>query len=158
MEAEFRAVGVPLRRRGAITDATLDFLERAFAADEVEENGQRFLFLPRPPRPPIFVGGSTPHALRRAASFGEGWMPTSGDPEALAPMIAELRRMRSELGRTPPEVVTLTSLPLDDPARAADQVAALGRAGVTRIVHAFRYADPAELARAAETLLRTVRR
>src|SRR6185369_3068247 len=48
MEAEFRAVGVPFARRAAITDETLAFLRRCFAADEVEANGQRFLFKPRP--------------------------------------------------------------------------------------------------------------
>src|SRR5262250_981310 len=43
MHAEFRAVGVDRRRRGALTDATLAFLQRCFAADEAESNGQRFL-------------------------------------------------------------------------------------------------------------------
>src|SRR5262245_22865763 len=42
MEAEFRAAGVDRKRRGAITDTTLEFLNRCFAADEVESNGQRF--------------------------------------------------------------------------------------------------------------------
>ena len=53
MKAEFRALGVDRSRRGRITDETLDFLQRCFAADEVEANGQPFLFLPRPERPPI---------------------------------------------------------------------------------------------------------
>src|SRR5262245_21132389 len=66
MAAEFRAVGVDPRRRGALMDETLAFLQRCFAADEAESNGQPFLFLPRPARPPIFVGGAPPHALRRA--------------------------------------------------------------------------------------------
>src|SRR2546428_1800155 len=44
MEAEFRALGVAKARRGAIADATLEFLHRCFAADEVEAHGQRFLF------------------------------------------------------------------------------------------------------------------
>src|SRR5215831_5196213 len=42
MRAEFRALGVDLRRRGAITDATLAFLDRCFADDVVEANGQPF--------------------------------------------------------------------------------------------------------------------
>ena len=45
-------------RRGALTDRTLDFFDRCFAADVVEANGQPFLFLPRPPRPPLFIGGA----------------------------------------------------------------------------------------------------
>jgi len=53
MGAEFRAVGVDRRRRVAITDQTLDFLDRCFAGDVVEANGQPFLFLPRPARPEL---------------------------------------------------------------------------------------------------------
>src|SRR5215470_3895253 len=82
MEAEFRAAGVARERRGRITDSTLAFLHRCFAADEVEANGQRFLFRPRPSRPPIFVGGAPPHALRRAVRFGDGWMPVGGDADS----------------------------------------------------------------------------
>src|SRR5271169_4882781 len=63
MEAEFRAVGAAKAHRGALTDHTLEFLHRCFAADEVETNGQRFLFLPRRQRPPTFVGGAPPQAL-----------------------------------------------------------------------------------------------
>src|SRR5580765_8784182 len=78
MEAEFRAVGVPRNQRGRITDQTLAFLNQCFSNDVVELNGQPFLFRPRPPRPPIFVGGAAPQALRRAAKFGDGWMPMRG--------------------------------------------------------------------------------
>jgi alkanesulfonate monooxygenase SsuD/methylene tetrahydromethanopterin reductase-like flavin-dependent oxidoreductase (luciferase family) len=72
MEPEFRVVGVARERRGAITDHTLEFLHRCFAANEVEEAGVRFLFLPRPKRPPIYVGGSGRPAMLRAARFGDG--------------------------------------------------------------------------------------
>ena len=44
------------------------------------EAGQPFLFLPRPKRPPIYVGGAGRAVLRRTARFGEGWMPNGGDP------------------------------------------------------------------------------
>ena len=91
MEPEFRALGVDRRRRGAITDETLEFLRRCFAADEMEANGQPFLFLPRPSRPPIFVGGAAPHALRRTVRWGDGWMPTGADPTPLREPIEQLR-------------------------------------------------------------------
>ena len=157
MAAEFRALGVPRERRGAITDATLTFLERAFAGDEVEANGQRFLFLPRPARPPIFVGGAPPHALRRTLRFGDGWMPFGGDPAALEAPIRELHAAAAEAGKRVPEVVVLTTLALDDPPRAAAQARALAAVGATRLVHAWRYPDAAAFARAAETLATAVR-
>ena len=157
MEAEFRALGVSKRERGALTDTTLEFLERCFASDEVEENEQRFLFLPRPERPPIFVGGAAPHALRRAVRYGDGWMPMSGDPEQLRPQIAELRRLAEEAGRDAPEVVVLTMLPLHDPQRAAELALVFAEVGVTRLIHAPRYNDGSEFHRSAETLAKSVR-
>jgi probable F420-dependent oxidoreductase len=84
MEAEFRALGVERSRRGAITDETLELFNRCFAADEVEVNGQPMLFLPRPARPPIYIGGKGEHALRRAARFADGWAPTGSDPASYA--------------------------------------------------------------------------
>jgi probable F420-dependent oxidoreductase len=157
MEAEFRVVGVERERRGAITDRTLEFLHRCFAADEVEEAGQRFLFLPRPKRPPLYVGGTGRPALRRAARFAEGWMPTGGDPQKLGPDIRELRELFAAAGKPVPEVIALTSLPLDEPDEAAERVRALAAVGVTAVVHASRYADGAGFARNAEKLALRIR-
>lgn len=153
MDAEFKAVGVPKRRRGAVTDATLEFLHRCFSADVMEANGQSFLFLPRPPPPRIFVGGAFPHALRRTVRFGDGWMPMGGgDAEPLRASIEELRAAAAAAGKPPPEVVVATTLAIDDPPRAAEQVRAFSDVGATRVVHAWRYADSAAFARAAEVL------
>jgi len=150
MEPEFRAAAVAYRERGRITDETLAFLQRCFASDEVEANGQRFLFLPRPPRPPILVGGSPAYAFRRAVRFGDGWMPMlpgAGDPEVLRPAIAALRAQAAAAGRPAPEVAVLTELPLDDPKAAAARLAAFADVGATRVAHGWRYADAAEFAR-----------
>lgn len=152
MEPEFRALGVVRARRGAITDATLDLLHRCFAADTVEENGQSFLFRPRPTRPPILVGGTGPHALARAVRFGDGWMPMGADPAKLAPQIRELRQRFEDAGKPAPEVVALASLPLDDHDAAVRRTAALAAAGVTSVVQSWRYGDAREFAGVAEML------
>jgi probable F420-dependent oxidoreductase len=157
MESEFRASGVDRAQRGRLANATLAFLHRCFANDEVEAHGQRFLFLPRPSRPPIFVGGALPHALRRAVRFGEGWMPAASDPAPLRPLIDELRAAMTAAGKPSPEVVFLTTLPLDDPAHAAARAHACAEAGVTRIVHAWRYPDAAAFAHTCEALQTHVR-
>ena len=81
MEAEFRALGLDSKRKGTMTDDTLAFLHRCFGNDIVESNGQKILFQPRPTRPPIYVGGAPPHALRRAVRFGDGWIPAGVEPE-----------------------------------------------------------------------------
>ncbi|MEW6268151.1 MAG: TIGR03619 family F420-dependent LLM class oxidoreductase [Thermodesulfobacteriota bacterium] len=158
MAAEFRALGVPREQRGRITDATLAFLHDCFAYDQVEANGQRFLFLPRPERPPILVGGAPPHALRRAVEHGDGWMPTGGDVARLAPAVEELRRRAAAAGKPEPAVVLVTSLPLDDEQRAADRVDELASIGVTGVVHGWRYRSVDEFAAVAGTLARIVQR
>jgi probable F420-dependent oxidoreductase len=152
MEAEFRAVGVPSSERSTVAEATLAFLRRCFAADEVEANGQRFLFLPRPPRPPIFVGGAPPHALRRAVRFGDGWMPMGADADALRAPVTRLRELAAADGKPTPEVVAIATLPLEDPPRASARVRAFADIGVTRLVHASRYSGAAAFSRAADAL------
>lgn len=147
MAAEFRAVGIDRRRRGAVADETLAIINRCFAADEVELNGQRFLFRPRPARPPILVGGAPPHALRRAARYGDGWMPMGLPPDALRPHVAELRRLAAEAGKPEPQVAVLTRLPVDDPPQARAVLDAYAAAGATRVIHGVRYRDAAEYAR-----------
>jgi probable F420-dependent oxidoreductase len=147
MAPEFRALGVERSRRGALTDEVLTLLERCFADDEVEWNGQRFLFRPRPPRPPILVGGAPPQAIRRAARFGAGWMPMGGEPEDLAPHVRELRAQVPDA-----EVVVLTALPLGDPAQARRRLDAYRDAGVTRVVHGAGRVDLDGFARAVDGL------
>jgi alkanesulfonate monooxygenase SsuD/methylene tetrahydromethanopterin reductase-like flavin-dependent oxidoreductase (luciferase family) len=155
MEPEFRAVGSPYGRRGRTTDETLDFLQRCFAGDEVESNGQRLLFLPRPPRPPILVGGAPGVALPRAVRFGDGWMPIlprTGDAAALRAPIATLRAEMRTAGRPEPDVTVVTELPLDERAAATERLRAFAEVGATRVVHGWRYPDAAAFTRAAEAL------
>lgn len=154
MEAEFRALGVDRSRRGALTDETLELLHRCFAADEVTVNGQPFLFLPRPERPPIFVGGTGPHALRRAARFGDGWMPNTFDPEKLRGPIGELRRLAHAAGKPDPEVVVSGRLSLDDEEALNTRLRALAEVGVTRVALNIAYGTVEEFQRLAERAVR----
>jgi probable F420-dependent oxidoreductase len=156
MKPEFRALGVTRERRGRLTDRTLDLLRRCFDAEDdvVTENGQRFLFRPRPARPPIYVGGAPPHAFARAARFGDGWLPMGGDPEKLRPQIERLRAAFREHGRRDaPEIVSLAALATGDTARAREQLARLAEAGVTAVIHAAgRYPDAAAFRRHVDAL------
>ena len=141
MAAEFRALGVDVRRRARLTDETLAFIDRCFAADVVEANGQPFLFRPRPPRPTIFIGGAPPHAFRRAVAHRAGWMPMGLGPEQLAPLATELRARAADAGLDVPPVAILTTLPLADATAARDRLAAYGAAGASHVIHGARYAD-----------------
>ena len=143
MEAEFKALGVDRSRRGHLTDAALEFLNRAFANDQVTENGQSFMFLPRPAKPPILIGGAPAHAFRRAVQHGDGWLPMGGkNPEKFAAPVRELRQRFADAGKGEPEVVTFTRLPCENPTALQERLAAWADAGMTGVVHGgVRYAD-----------------
>ena len=155
MEAEFRALGVDRRRRGALTDETLEFLHRCFAHDSVEANGQPFLFRPRPARPPIYVGGSGAHALRRTIRYGDGWLPMVRDPKGLAPGVEELGKLAAAAGKPLPEVVALSFLPAE-PIQARERLAQFEELGVTRLICGLRYDRAEEFRKQAETIARNV--
>jgi probable F420-dependent oxidoreductase len=153
MKKEFRALGVDPRRRGETTDNTLAFLHACFAGDEVEANGQRFLFRPRPPRPPIVVGGAPPHAIRRAVRFGEGWIATGAHAGVLEAGVASLREGMAAAGKPAPEVVLLQPLPVEDDDRLSSRLGELSALGVTHVIHPWRYQDAEEVARIAGRLV-----
>ena len=68
-------------------------------------------------------------------------MPIGLEPDALRPLVADLRA-RAAAKRLPiPEVAALTRLPLDDPGAARDLLARYAEAGATRVIHGERYAD-----------------
>jgi probable F420-dependent oxidoreductase len=150
MQAEFRAVGVDPRRRGRITDAALEFLNRCFAAERRVERPA--LSSCAPAAAADLRRRRAPHALRRAVQFGDGWMPMGADADTLRPAIVALRAAAAQAGKPPPEVVALTRLPLDDRARTRAELERYAAVGVTRVGHAWRYADAAEFTAAAEAL------
>jgi probable F420-dependent oxidoreductase len=81
---EFRALGVPFEKRGRITDEYLEVLAELWTAERPEFHGEfvdfaAIYFEPKPvqkPHPPIWIGGSSMAALRRAARVGNGWFPS----------------------------------------------------------------------------------
>ncbi|MFO0690210.1 MAG: TIGR03619 family F420-dependent LLM class oxidoreductase [Myxococcota bacterium] len=155
MEAEFRAVGVDRRDRGRIADEGLAFLHAAFdgPGDRAVSNGQAFLFRPNPRKPRIWIGGSAPHALTRAARFGDGWMPMTDDPEKLREPIAELARLFAEAGRGKPEVAVFAGLGRRTADEELERLAQLEELGVDELIQGARYDDLDGFRRALDPLL-----
>jgi len=83
MEGEYDALGVDFAARGKIMDESLDVLKLAWSEEEVVYEGSNFRAvgnLPRPlplqkPHPPIWGGGNSAPAIRRAAEKCDGWSP-----------------------------------------------------------------------------------
>ncbi|MBK7952389.1 MAG: TIGR03619 family F420-dependent LLM class oxidoreductase [Deltaproteobacteria bacterium] len=155
MEAEFRAVGVDRRARGRISDEVLSFLHAAFdgPGDRAVSNGQSFLFRPNPAKPRIWIGGAAPHALVRAARFGDGWMPMTDDPEKLREPIAELVQRFAEAGRGKPGVTVFGAVGRCSTDEDLERLATLESLGVDEFIQGARYDDLDGFRRALDPLL-----
>ncbi len=83
LEREFEALNVPFKARGKITDEYLEVLKECWTSDEPKFSGyysqfENIVMDPKPiqkPHPPIFIGGNTKVAMRRAVKHGSGWIP-----------------------------------------------------------------------------------
>ena len=108
LEPEFEACGVPMRRRGQRLDDYIAGWRAAWGGAE-EYTSEHFGFRgvrvkPAPAGPvPIWIGGSSPGALRRAADC-EGWMGTWAPVEVFADRLAELRSHEQQAGAGGPQV------------------------------------------------------
>jgi probable F420-dependent oxidoreductase len=160
LEAEYRALGADFERRNELADDALLAMKRAWSGESVAWDGPGYhaignRMLPRPvqqPHPPLWIGGNSRLAARRAAEHGQGWSPfpvkaafgrqTRTAPieslEDLAARIRELRDHAHALGRSEPLDVNFVPFGMRmSPARAPDpdglceQVLRLGEIGVT---------------------------
>lgn len=104
---EFAALGVPVGRRGARTDECLRLVKRLWTEEHVSHTG-RFYQLddvtlqPPPlqqPHPPIWVAGRRAGAMRRAARYGDGWLPYFYSPERYRASVARITALAREAGR-----------------------------------------------------------
>jgi probable F420-dependent oxidoreductase len=116
MREEFEALGVTTyEQRGAVTDEYIRILRALWTQEWPSFKGRFYSFdevrfFPKPvqkPHPPVWIGGHTRAAIRRAARLGDGWHPIGLRPpaglypEEYAQAAAELRAQANEAGRDP---------------------------------------------------------
>lgn len=97
---EYQAAGVSYAGRGERLDDGLDALQRSW-----DTSTTRYQQLPRSKRVPVWLGGSSEAALRRAARRGDGWIPLFVPPEEYAAATGRLDKESERVGRHPAEVV-----------------------------------------------------
>jgi probable F420-dependent oxidoreductase len=171
MREEFAALGAPdFDRRGAVTDEYLKIFKTLWTTSPASFAGRFYRFdalrcqpLPvQKPHPPIWVGGHSKPALRRAARFGDGWHPVGANaavplpPAELQALLQELHRLTEAEGRDPSSLTISYKAPVYDVSQLvlrpggerrpfsggadelADDIVTYARLGVRELVFDFR--------------------
>ncbi len=105
---EFTSCGIDPRTRGARTDEALQILRRVWTEEEVTFQGRHFhldrvRLEPKPSRPggvPIYIGGRSDAALRRAAAYADGWTGIWNSPRRLREAREKIDTWAAECGRS----------------------------------------------------------
>ena len=174
MEEEFEAIGAPpYAERGAVGNEYLRVFKELWTSDDPSFDGDYasfsdIAFAPKPaqqPHPPLWIGGESPPALRRAAQLGDAWYPICSNPAFPVGTIAQyaeyqarVRANAERAGRDPATLDFAYSVNWYDDTQAhavdgerriltgsADQIAgdikALEELGVNHLVLNFQGAD-----------------
>jgi probable F420-dependent oxidoreductase len=105
---ESRWCGGHFDHRGARADEAVEIIRRILGGGMVEHHGEFYEFgkltmSPAPSEPvPVYVGGHTEPALRRAARTGDGWTSAMIRFDELRGVLDRLAVLRAEYGRTGP--------------------------------------------------------
>ncbi len=174
MEEEFEALSAPpFAKRGAVTDEYIRAFKELWTSDNPTFEGEfcRFsgiTFLPKPvqkPHPPIWVGGQSRAAIRRAAQLGDAWHPVGAipaaplEPEELSEKVATLHRYAERAGRDPAKIEVAMKAPLYDealtpagvrrrfsgsPDEVCQDIQTYGELGVSHLIFDIRKPDLSE--------------
>ncbi len=147
---EFELMGQGFRNRGRRADEMIEVMRRLWTGEMVEHRGRYYAFdrlemSPSPPsRIPIWVGGISDAALRRAAR-NDGWLSDLQSTAEIAACIERCRAFRRELGREgePFQVMASATDAFD-----VDGYRRLADAGVTHVLTmpwVFYHGETAEL-------------
>lgn len=115
MREEFEVIGAPpYEERGSVSDEYIRAFQELWTSDNPTFEGKYcsfsdVTFLPKPvqsPHPPIWIGGESPPAMRRAGRLGDAWYPIGNNPrfpvstpQQLSDCVSQVRRHAEEAGR-----------------------------------------------------------
>jgi len=148
LRGEFRALHAPFEQRGAVTDEYIQIIRALWTQEEASFRGEHVEFwelhlAPRPvqqPHPPIWVGGNSRRAARRAVELGDGWIPFQVTLDEVRDRLAYMRTLPSFEQRAAPFEVVVPGGPFDLSERdgVLEEIRAYQEAGVTGMTVGFR--------------------
>jgi probable F420-dependent oxidoreductase len=168
LKPEFNSLGIDFDNRGALLDEALDVLGKVLTGDDVAYQGTSFaargvrLYPVPATAPPIWVGGNSKPAVRRAVTRAQGWAPFNTFGYAAASRTAEISTLddlqsaiawamkyAAEVGRTEPLDICFSAGNLLDESKSTDErhatIATLESMGVTWLTVAPQGATRAEV-------------
>jgi probable F420-dependent oxidoreductase len=144
LKEEFAALGVPFERRGKRADEYVAAMRALWRGDNASFAGEfvNFQQVSCNPKPvtgsvPIFVGGHSEAAAKRAGRIGDGFFPSIGAQVDVMPLFDVVRRAAEAAGRDPGAIEIMTGCPNALPNSGKDPLAAVEerlRRGIGRIV------------------------
>lgn len=106
-DADFEAAGVSIKTRPRRLEESVALLREAMAGKAVNHQGRTFqitaapLTLPDTPPPPIWLGGFTEAAIRRAVRLGDGFVVGGRGPDYGREAVPLVRKLAAEAGKDP---------------------------------------------------------
>lgn len=160
-EAEYDALDQDFATRGRRMDEALDIFRAAWGPDPVAFEGDHYRFtdlkvLPKPAhRIPIWVGGGSEPAYRRAVERGDGFHAISTPPAELQPIVQRIRQQRPEADFA---VTYRTGWDPQgmDPAVIVAEATAYAEAGVEQVIAAPWRTDPDDWMHSMDLLMELV--
>lgn len=138
-EEEFELTGQDFATRGKRLNEMIPALRSLWSGEWTSASGEHVQFpelkiSPTPSRPvPIYIGGDTTVALRRAARVADGWIGTLYQPDEAEEKVREIRGYLADAGRADDDFEIVLSLFARDDLDLFRRMADLG---VTGIIHA----------------------
>jgi probable F420-dependent oxidoreductase len=159
LKGEYKALGVDFEARNELSDDAIRAMKAAWSGNEFTFEGKGYhaqgnSILPLPaqkPGPPIWVGGNSMAAIRRAVDLADGWCPFAAQEvlaktartavianfDDLAARIGKMREYAKQVGRSAP--LTLATSPfgreyLSEPKRLLELVPRYRALGVEWLI------------------------
>jgi probable F420-dependent oxidoreductase len=168
LKEEFEALDEPFDHRGGRMDEYLTVIKRLWTEEDPSFEGRYYRLgnvacFPKPqqqPHPPVWIGGNTDPALRRAARIGDAWHAAGGTAEQIEAALPKLRDYVQAEGRDPAavQVTVRTGLPgSEDPDATLGRLRRYQDLGITHLCLETSFRDPGRAYGVLERFARDVR-
>ena len=114
-------------------------MNKAFNEDEMELNGQKFLFKPRPTKPLLYIAGSKGYSIKRAVKHGDGWIPIAREPEDLIESLGEYKKLCDVTSKSTDKISVVSWINPKDKAASAEKLKKFKSMGIERLICGLQY-------------------